>query len=109
MKSASPNKVTVLYDSLCPVCRREITFLRIAGRGNGLRFIDIADANFRPDEFGLTMQQCIGSLRGFDVDGRPIEGMDTIRAMYNAVGLGWLMRWTKLPIVAPLCISPRHP
>ncbi len=100
--SVSPNKVTVLYDSLCPVCKREIKFLQMVGRGNGLRLIDIADPKFRPDDFGLTMEQCIGSLRGFDVDGRPIKGMDTIRAMYDAVGLGILMRWTKWPIAASL-------
>jgi predicted DCC family thiol-disulfide oxidoreductase YuxK len=96
-------QITVLYDSLCPVCKREVDFLRFAGRPDGLRLVDIARSDFQPSDFGLTMDECIGSLRGFDEEGRAIDGMDTIRAMYKAVGLGWMMRWTKLPVVSSLC------
>jgi predicted DCC family thiol-disulfide oxidoreductase YuxK len=95
--------VTVLYDSLCPVCRSEVAFLRLAGRRNGLKLVDISAAEFRPEEFGLTMDECVGSLRGFDSIGRPLAGMDTIRAMYDAVGLGWLMRWSNIPGLSWCC------
>lgn len=97
-------QVTVLYDSLCPVCRREVDFLQYAGRKrNALNLIDIARADFKPEAYGLTMDEAVGSLHGFDRDGKPISGMDTIRAMYEAVGLGWIMSWTKLPIVSSIC------
>lgn len=95
--------VTVLYDSLCPVCRREVRLLSHFNRRGVLRLIDITAASFKPSEFGLTIEECIGSLRGFDAAGRPLEGMETIRAMYSAVGLGWVMIWTKLPLVSPVC------
>ncbi len=95
--------VTVLYDSLCPVCRNEVAFLSFAGRRNGLKLVDIAANGFMPEDFGLTMEECVGSLRGFDSEGRPLAGMDTIRAMYQAVGLGWLMNWTKIPGLSWFC------
>lgn len=96
-------QVTVLYDSLCPVCRKEVAFLRFAGRRNGLNLVDIAADGFKPEDFGLTMEQCVGSLRGLDSEGRALEGMDTIRAMYQGVGLGWLMSWTKIPLLSWFC------
>jgi predicted DCC family thiol-disulfide oxidoreductase YuxK len=97
-------QVTVLYDSLCPVCKREVDFLQFAGRKrNGLKLVDIASADFKPEAYGLTMDEAIGSLHGFDSDGKPIDGMDTVRAMYAAVGLGWAMSWTKLPLISSIC------
>jgi len=94
---------TVLYDSLCPVCRREVAFLQFAGRTEALRLVDISSPEFKPEEYGLTMAECVGSLRGLDSAGRPLVGMDTIRAMYGAAGMGWLMSWTKWPPFAPVC------
>ena len=94
---------TVLYDSLCPVCRREVGLLARFDRGGMLRLVDITSEEFDPADFGLTMEECIGAMHGFDPDGRPLEGMDTIRAMYAAVGLGWLMAWTKLPLLSLVC------
>jgi predicted DCC family thiol-disulfide oxidoreductase YuxK len=77
-------------------------FLRLVGRKDGLKLVDMAEASFDPQKFGLTMEQCVGSLRGFDSEGRPLDGVDSIRAMYEAVGLGWLMSWTKIPVVSSL-------
>jgi predicted DCC family thiol-disulfide oxidoreductase YuxK len=97
-------QVTVLYDSLCPVCKREVDFLQYFGRKrNALKLVDITGADFKPENYGLTLDEAIGSLHGFGRDGKRIEGMDTIRAMYDAVGLGWVMGWTKLPLVSSVC------
>jgi predicted DCC family thiol-disulfide oxidoreductase YuxK len=96
-------KFTILYDSLCPVCRREMQFLSLVGRADSLLLVDIADPSFRPEDYGLTINDCVGSLRGFSADGGALDGMDTIRAMYEAAGLGWLMSWTKLPIISAIC------
>lgn len=87
-------EVTVLYDSLCPVCRREVDLLKRFDRAGRLGLIDIASANFRPEAFNLTMAQCVGSLHAIDAKGNILRGMDTIRAMYRAAGLGWMMSWT---------------
>ena len=87
-------EVTVLYDSLCPVCRREVNLLRkFNGRGR-LGLVDITAPDFDPEVYNLTMAQCVGSLHAIDARGAILQGMDTIRAMYRAVGLGWVMSWT---------------
>ena len=96
-------EVTVLYDSLCPVCRREVAFLSWVDRKRALRFVDITAPSFEPSAYGLTLEDAVGSLRGIDRDGTPIEGMATIRAMYRAANLGVLTEWTAWPVAAPLC------
>ena len=87
-------EVTVLYDSLCPVCRREVDLLRKFNRRGRLGLIDITAPDFSPEDFNLTMAQCVGSLHAIDDKGTILKGMSTIRAMYRAVGLGWVMAWT---------------
>lgn len=95
--------MTVLYDSLCPVCSREVRLLKHFDRKDNLNAIDIAAAEFDPSLYGLSLEECVGSLRGIDASGRPLDGMNTIRAMYAAVGLAWLMRWTSLPLIRQIC------
>ena len=94
--------VTVLFDSLCPVCRREVNLLKKIDRKGQLGVVDIADPDFKPESFGLTLDQCIGSLHAVRADGEIIHGMDTIRDMYNSVGLGWVMGWTAVWPFRPL-------
>jgi predicted DCC family thiol-disulfide oxidoreductase YuxK len=86
--------LTVLYDSLCPVCRREVKLLKVVDRRGNIAFVDIAAVDFDPKPFGLTLAQCIGSLHAVDSSGKILEGMDTIRAMYQVAGIGWVMGWT---------------
>jgi len=95
-------EVTVLYDSLCPVCRREVNLLKRFDRRGRLGLIDIASPNFNPEDFNLTMAECVGSLHALDASGKVIRGMDTIRAMYRAAGLGWVMSWTAVWPFRPL-------
>ncbi len=89
--------MTLLYDSLCPVCSREVRLLKRFDRARKLTLVDIAAPDFDPARYDLTLEQCVGSLRGIDAEGRPLDGMATIRAMYSAVGLGPLMGWTTWP------------
>lgn len=88
------NSFTLLYDGLCPVCAREVAFLRRRDRRGALAAVDIAAPGFAPERYGVTLAECVGTLHAIDAQGRALRGMDAIRAMYEAVGLGRLVRWT---------------
>ena len=46
-------KVNLLYDGDCPLCLREVNFLRKKDAGRGIvKFTDIADLNYRAEENG---------------------------------------------------------
>ena len=72
--------------------------LRRRDRGRGrIDFEDIADRSFDADRYGIARSDAMARIHGVLPDGRLIEGMDVFRRAYAAVGLGWLLSWTRLP------------
>ena len=60
---------------------------------------DIAAVGFDPARYGLTRGEVTASLHGILPDGHVVRGLEAIRKAYQAVGLGWLVAPTRLPIV----------
>lgn len=94
--------IKVLYDGDCPLCKREVAMLRRMDRRNRVAMEDIADPAFDPSRYGRTQRDVMDRIHGVLPDGTVIEGMDVFRGLYNAVGWGWLMNWTRLPIARPI-------
>ena len=90
-------RLTLFFDGLCPVCAREMAFLRRRDRAGRLAFVDIAEPAFDPRKWGLSLPDLVGRMHAVDVDGRVIDGPEVFRRAYAAVGLGWLMSWTAWP------------
>lgn len=61
----------MLYDGDCPLCMREVDFLRGRDGGSGtIDFVDIADRGFTPDRnAGLTFEQAMGEIHAILPDG----------------------------------------
>ncbi|MBK8097570.1 MAG: DUF393 domain-containing protein [Planctomycetes bacterium] len=93
---------TLLYDSECPFCRREVAWLQRRSAGDRLAAIDIAAPEFDAGRFGLTLADVQARLHGITTDGRIVTGMAAIRAAWRAVGLGWVMAPTGWPLFRPL-------
>ena len=89
----------LLYDGQCPFCRREVEWLRRRDRDGNLALEDIADPGFDPAQYGLTREEVMGVLHGVLPDGRVVRRVEAIRQAYRAVGLGWLVAPTRLPLV----------
>ena len=85
----------LLYDSLCPLCSREVAMLRKRNARGLLAFEDIADPAFDPARYGLTLQQVVGAMHAVRGNGEVIRGIDVFAEAYEAVGWTWLAR--------PLC------
>jgi len=89
----------LLYDGECPFCRREVEWLRRRDRDGNLALEDIADPGFDPAQYGLTREEVASVLHGILPDGRVVRRVEAIRQAYQAVGLGWLVAPTRLPVV----------
>jgi predicted DCC family thiol-disulfide oxidoreductase YuxK len=96
---AMASTFTLLYDSLCPICRREVDWLKRRDRNGRLATIDIAAPGFDPAPLGLTSERVVARLHGIEADGRVVEGMAAMRGAWRAVGLGWLIAPTGWPLV----------
>lgn len=93
---------TLLYDGLCPICRREVAWLFVKNKFGRLGFQDINDTDFDPALYGKTLDELMAEIHGVYPDGRIIKGMSVFRATYSAVGLGWLLAPTGWPLLKPL-------
>ena len=93
---------TIFHDGACPLCRREVAFLRRRDHAGRLHFIDIASEKFDASAYGLDARAVMREIHGLDAHKRVLRGPELFRAAYEIVGLGWLWRWTAWPVARPL-------
>lgn len=89
----------LFYDGHCPICQKEVAWLRWKNKKGRLAFQDIQDENFDPKVYGKTIDDFMAEIHGLYPDDRLIKGVEVFCAAYSAVGLGWLaapMRWRLL-------------
>ena len=61
-RSASP-ELTVLFDGGCPLCMREVTFLRGRDRQGALGFVDIDALDYDPEPHqGISYEEAMGRI-----------------------------------------------
>jgi predicted DCC family thiol-disulfide oxidoreductase YuxK len=95
-------QVEVFYDGDCPLCKREINWLMKRDKKLNVKFTDIADSEFDAELLGKTQAELMARIHGRLPDGTWIEGVEVFRRLYSAVGMGWLVAPTRLPLVRNL-------
>jgi predicted DCC family thiol-disulfide oxidoreductase YuxK len=99
---ASP-RLQLFYDGACPICNLEMRRLRSLDGDRRLECLDITAPGFeQPARLGATLLELMGRVHALAPDGRLLAGLDAIRAAYAAVGLGWLLAPTRLPLIRRL-------
>lgn len=91
----------LLYDGECPLCMREVNFLKKRDAGRGLvAFVDIADENYNPQEHGgIDYETAMGRIHAVLADGTIVKNVEVFRLVYEILGMGWIYAATKLPII----------
>ncbi|MEB3225128.1 MAG: DUF393 domain-containing protein, partial [Synechococcus sp.] len=81
MAAASPWKIKLLYDSQCPLCLREVNFLRRKDHGRGLVwFVDITATDYDPARHsGVTFQAAMERIHGILPDGTVLQNVAVFR------------------------------
>ncbi|MFO0454413.1 MAG: thiol-disulfide oxidoreductase DCC family protein [Planctomycetota bacterium] len=95
-------QVEVFFDGDCPLCKREIDWLRKRDKKQQVEFTDIAAPEFDAELLGKTQAELMARIHGRLPNGVWIEGVEVFRRLYSAVGLGWLVAPTRLPLVRNL-------
>jgi predicted DCC family thiol-disulfide oxidoreductase YuxK len=97
-------KIKLLYDGDCPLCLREVNFLRTKDNGRGLvAFTDIADPNYSPDENGgVDFATAMGRIHAVLPDGTVVKNVAVFRQVYAALGIGWIYAPTGWPMIGAL-------
>lgn len=102
MSSRPAFEVEVFYDGACPLCLREIDMLRRKDEKQRILFTDISAPNFDANSVGVAWPTLMERIHGRLPDGTLIEGVEVFRRLYAAVGFGFLVSASRLPLVATL-------
>ncbi len=92
-------QVEVWFDGGCPLCRREIAFMRRLDRAGRIRFIDLAGSGAGAGADSCPLEPGI-MLARFHAreDGRLLSGAAAFAAM-----------WRAIPLLRPLGLAARMP
>ncbi len=95
-------EVEVFYDGACPLCVREIGWLRRLDRQHRIRFTDITLEAFDAGALGVSWHALMDRIHGRLAVGTMLEGVEVFRRLYAAVGFRRLARATRLPGISQL-------
>lgn len=97
-------QIKLLYDGKCPLCLREVDFLKRRDAGRGLvAFVDIADDSYTPAAHaGVDFETAMGRIHAVLPDGTVIENVEVFRQVYEVLGMGWVYAATRWPIIGPI-------
>ena len=97
--------LTVYFDGECPICRREIDLMKIFNRRERLQFIDFSTSSYRPTDHGLNQCDLGRVIHARWSDGTLISGVEVFRETWEAIGLGFLARISRRPIINKLLVK----
>ena len=97
-------QLTLLYDGGCPLCLREVAWLRRRdGQRGRLAFVDIDASDYDPSRHGgIDYRQAMGRIHAIAADGTVLRDLEVFRRAYQLVDLGWLYAPTRWPGLRPL-------
>src|ERR687886_1925704 len=85
-------QIELLYDGECPLCVREVNFLKKRDAGRGLvSFVDIAEDGYNPQAHGgIDYETAMGRIHAILPDGRTVKNVEVFRRTYEILGMGWV-------------------
>ncbi|UIJ72763.1 DUF393 domain-containing protein [Aurantimonas sp. HBX-1] len=86
--------LTVWYDGACPLCRREIAFMRRLDRRNAISFVDVAAGDVACP---IDRRELLARFHASE-DGSLLSGAAAFAAM-----------WRAIPQLRPLGLAARNP
>ena len=89
----------VFYDGKCPICMREINFIRRRDTENRIQFTDFTAETFSTSEIGKSLEQLNARIHGRLPDGTIVMGVEVFRRLYGAIGWKMIVSMTRLPVI----------
>lgn len=97
--------LTVFYDGACPLCAREMVLMKRLDRKHRLSLCDFSAPGYEAESTGLDPARLGAVLHAQWGDGTIITGVEVFRAIWEAVGLGFLARLSRLPVIDQLTVK----
>ena len=95
--------LTLLFDGACPLCLREVGFLRRRDLSKRIVFVDIDSPEYAPQNYGdISYRNAMGRIHAITADGSVLQDVAVFREAYRLVGLGWIYAPTRWPLIGAL-------
>lgn len=91
--------VTLYYDQACPICGREIAFLKTLTTPGKVDYVDISSDSFSAEAHGKDYETLMNEIHAKDQNGNWLIGMNAFRAVYRFTPYSYLLEMTKLPVL----------
>ena len=96
----SEPSLTLLYDGACPLCLREVQFLKRRDLHGRLAFVDIDQDTYDPAQWkGIGYRDAMARIHAIRADGEILQDVAVFREAYRCVGLGWIYAPTQWPFI----------
>ena len=92
-------ELTIFYDGLCYICNKEVEKQKKRDKKNEMLTVDITKDDFNAKTYGLEMSALVAGMHAITKRGEVIVGVEVFRRMYQIAGLGFLLSFTKLPVL----------
>ncbi len=92
-------KLTMFYDSYCPLCVAEVTQLQGLDADNALQFVDIHAEDFSRDWPQIDPDSANRVLHAQRADGTMLYGLDVSAEVWATVGRHRWLKLLRLPVV----------
>ena len=83
-------QLSVFFDGDCPLCRREIDWLRRRDVQGRVAFVDIGAPDFEASDYPRTQDELMAEIHGQRADGAWLTGVDLFAELYQLTGLPFL-------------------
>jgi predicted DCC family thiol-disulfide oxidoreductase YuxK len=95
--SSTKHDLKLLFDGECPLCVREVDFLKSRNEKGLINFVDLADPSYSAEENGgIDYETGMATIHGI-YKGEIVTGVEVFEKAYSCVGLGWVYSFTKVP------------
>ena len=95
--------LTLLFDGGCPLCLREVGFLRRRDQAQRIAFVDIDSSEYVPQKYAdISYRNAMGRIHAITADGTILQNVEVFREAYRLIGLGWIYAPTRWPLISTL-------
>lgn len=102
-KAEDGSEIDAFYDGDCPICTREVDWLRRRNGFQRIRFVDVSAPGFDPDrDAGMPIDRLADCIQARLQNGEVLEGAEAFRRLYEVTGSERLERLKRLPVLSPV-------